>query len=495
VPRVRLGRTYVTPAPDEVESWRAALVKTALLHGKPASALVLGAPRADTARDTESNDSTMLLRAFGTNIQFAPVIPATRVESPERDSVHREGSVDLVLFPPQPAHLATLSRALRASWLSSWESLLNPGGVMAVFLDASTVPASVVDRLRREWLEAHEYRRILYVSDGLRAPSIGFVVRRGIPFASPSATPIPDSLLKSAASIGSDAAIATAGLETAASRSALDALAAWLPPVAVDRGYAVNTGRDPFDRGPRTNRMAVCGLAATWGAALDGQGTQAALGALARAAAAFDSKDWNLSAFRRPADERPLPTETGDAIVASLRAQPGHPGAVRAFQQFAELLKTQGQFEALWRLAEGARATDAREWRFVFYYCIAVRSLKDPESALAAIRALGPVVADGAAAILCEEAAATFDSGHEAEAIALLQRGIGSHSTSPAVARALAELLVRSGKPREALAAATHYKTLTPDDPDASAFVDSIRARLAAGTQPSSRATDEKKPK
>ncbi|MFN0207751.1 MAG: hypothetical protein ACKVS6_15695 [Planctomycetota bacterium] len=465
--RTRVDRTARTPAFDELQTYHHALVRSVLLHGSPEKILVLG-PRVETAqRIIEQN--------FRLRVEFNSLPSIANFRAGSDTPAASARGYDLIIFPPQPCDVADVSLTLNATHLFQVEHALNENGVIAWFLDASTTPPNVIERLKTEWLDSYQNSAAIFVSDGVRAPAIGLIARIGgeklIPENSKFKMSAPDPAIPS---LPFENDMLGCDLRGNAHRNISYSILRFLPPVAVSRSYSSFTSLDLYDTGPRRNRYSAVNHINSWSQSEDG-----ALGAtlaLASACAAFDSQDWNLSNFRAPILERPVPQGAMDGIVKSLRILPANAPAKRAFVQIARTLMLQDQLSNLWKFSDAARAADTKSWEPVYYYSVAVRKLNDPQSAETALAASDKFNdPDATIAFVCERAEVALALGKGDAAISLLQRGLTEHSTSREIARTLATSLASLGRYDEAVTAATHYQTLSRNDPSAGVFVESLR--------------------
>lgn len=462
--RTRFNRTSISPLADEMQSYLSSLRAAASSIEKPERILVLGSavPKAEL----------ILTSAGAKTVTWAPR-PFTG-GADETNIISPAGLRDyhLIIWPPQPSDLDVASLYLNSRRLAALESALAPGGALAVFLDLTTTPKSVLLNLALSPDPPGGASRAIFISDGVAAPIFGSIRRMS------------GKLNITSGDLGS---VATKGENYYTTPS-------WLPAITVDRNYYHISGRDYYDSNPRAARRENLLLIAELANFGEAGGDRAATLSLIKAIAEIEGENWNLSPFKTPLESRPIPQKACDEIVNCESARPGNAPARRAFLQISEYLKSQKQLSRLLQFSQKIVAIDPEFLEARLALAIAHRSLLDPEGALVILNNRPASGAPGGAEpaeIAVERAACEAALAKPEAAITTLKNALTLHPTDKTVVIALVETLLATGRAAEAATYATHLVTLAHDDPAAASLLDRARRAAAVESTPASRASEK----
>ncbi|MBI3819157.1 MAG: hypothetical protein HY286_10735 [Planctomycetes bacterium] len=472
---VKIDGAFATPGADQLESHLQADARAVAIHGHAKRILRLWGAE-PTFRAAEGDVKSPMI-AFLNNYNSSYAYT-------------NQSDLDLIIWLPRPGYLADTSLLLESRRMEALISRLAPDGMLAIYVDLSSTPADVVRKLILRTRPGESPRSTIFVSDGLRAPLLGILIRKGRgPVVADNINEILAGFNDTISSLPANADLAAADLRPDDAENAAELLDRFLPKITISRNYPKTAGRDYYDSGPRETRRANAELLeriGVWrtGSQRPSDGQTATLAAI-RALAALESEHWTLSPLRTPLESQPIPAAALDEIVNCAGALPGNIIAKRAFLQLSENLRSQSKLALLESFAARILKTDPGFAEARAARSFALRGLLDPEGARAVVDE-GVALAGGHPhpVLVVEQAACEFALGFPDQAISILKRGLTSHPVDVSITRALVETLLAAGNPSEANTYATHLLTLSPGDASAREMLD--RTRRAGQSRPSS---------
>lgn len=477
--RARFDRRGVSPRVDGEAGADATIAMTALLHGSPRRALVVGAP---TERLVDLCHRAGIGETF-----FAPT-PATLVSvmrgatvddsiEPGADGLRcasGHGEFDLVIVTPSPGDVGTGSVMRSSARLAALEHALAPRGILAVAIDLESAAVEEIEEAVG-WAAARPGASVGFLSDGLLAPTLVIFVNHGaretVSFTTkpaPALTELPLALPRDSDNWNA--------LAVPASRvTAGGALRSMLPPIAFGREIerlrvrgGVTAARSPDDA--RALGAAVRLLEAA-GIAEPGR-------ALAKACLQLRSESWSALPSYTPAQQIPV----GDALLESVRmglkAAPEHPLLWRAYEQCISLLQAQSTPSRVESFARGVLAIAPSDWRPRRDLSAALRALLAPDLALELLNGAPIPQAPGPRAeVVAERAECLSALDRRPEALALLREEQKKQPTHSRLVRGLIAIYMRDSAWKEARAWVSHLATIEPGT-SSHALLESLDERL-----------------